>query len=411
INSFERNNLQRQINEVRRQIVQQTANISGKVTADLAAKFEAAKQREEVLSAELDAQKTELMSLRDKGVGYNTLSREVETNKNLYEGLLQRLKEVGVAGGVGSNNISIVDPAILPYKKHKPNTKLNLMLGAVLGLFIGTVIAFLLEFLDDRVKSTDELERLLKLPLLGITPLIKRQNEENIALMSAESPTSALAEAFRSLRTNLLFATTEGAPHSLSITSSMPSEAKSSTCINLATTFAQSGKRILVVDADLRKPTSHKRLKLDNSQGLSNYLTGQNALDDVIQPTKIDNVFVITAGPLAPNPAELLSSDRMQALLNLAPNEYDMIIVDSPPVMGLADSLIIANRVTATLMVVAHNQSKKRAIGDAFQRLKQAHANIIGTIFTKAKSGSAYGYSYDYEYYYTYGNDQRRLSS
>lgn len=410
INKFERNNLKRQIDEIKVQIAQQTSNISGKVTADLAAKFKAAKQREDTLRERLELQKQDLMALRDKGVGYNTLSREVETNRNLYEGLLQRLKEVGVAGGISANNISIIDPAILPYKKFKPNTKLNFTLGAVLGLFIGTVIAFLLEFLDDRIKSRDELENTLRLPSLGITPMLRKEDETSISLMSATHPTSAMAEAFRSLRTNLQFSTVDGLPHSLSVTSSMPAEAKSSTCVNMATVLAAAGKRVLLVDADLRKPTLHKRLNLNNSEGLSNYLTGQSDLSEVVQAIDIDNVFVVTAGPLSPNPTDLLSSDNMHMLMSLAPSEYDIVIVDSPPVMGLADALVIANRVSATIMIVAHNQSKKRAIVDAFRRLQQAQANIIGTIFTKAKSGSSYGHSYDYEYYYSYGQNPKSLT-
>lgn len=399
--------LQNQISEIQSQISQETGRITSTISSELQATYAAAKQKEDQLRTELTKQKDELLNLRDKSIGYNTLQREVETNRNLYEGLLQRIKEVGVAGGIGTNNISIVDPAIVPYQKHKPNTRLNLALGLVLGLFLGTVIAFLLEFLDDRVKNSADLERLLGLPILGITPALKGKDVIEQCMATARQPTSAMAEAFRSLRTNLLFATREGIPRSLTITSSMPSEAKSSTCINLATALAQAGKRVLLVDADLRKPTVHQRFKLDNSQGLSNYLTHQAESVDIIQDTSIPGVSVVTAGPLSPNPVELLSSERLESLFALVPVEFDIVIFDSPPTMGLADALILSNRTSATILVAAYAQSKKRALTDSLKRLRQAQANVIGAIFTKVKGGSGHNYDYDYNYYYSYGSNKQ----
>ena len=399
--------LQRQMQKLSDEIDNETRSIMQITEGSLKATYLAAKENEEKLLEELEIQKQNLITVRDKDIGYNTLLREVETNRSSYEGLLTRLKEVSVAGGIESNNISVLDPAIVPFAKHKPNTKLNLALGLVLGLFLGTVVAFLLEFLDDRVKTTDELERLLGLPLLGMTPSVKGDNPVVHALMTMEQPASAIAESFRSLRTNLLFASREGTPKVLTLTSAMPSEGKSSSCMNLATAFAQSNARVLVIDADLRKPTAHKRLKLDNSMGLSNFLTYQASIDDVVQETLIPGVSAVTAGPLSPNPSELLSSERLQELFDLAPDTFDIIIIDAPPVMGLADALVLANRASATVMVTAFAQSKKRQIQDAHRRLKQSHANIIGVLFTKVKTGGSYGgYNYDYEYYYSYGNDR-----
>jgi capsular exopolysaccharide synthesis family protein len=397
--------LQNQISELQAQINQEVSSIGSTITGSLQGDYLAAKQKENELRTNLDKQQNELLTLRDKSIGYNTLQREVETNRNMYEGLLQRIKEIGVAGGIGTNNISVVDPALVPYQKHKPNTKLNLALGLVLGLFLGTVVAFLIEFIDDRVKSSSDLERLLGLPLLGVTPAMKDKNTNVIdySMASFKNPTSAIAESFRSLRTNLLFATRDGLPRSLNITSSLPSEAKSSTCINLATVLAQSGKRVLLVDADLRKPTAHQRFKLDNSVGLTSYLTHQADAAAVIQSTPIEGVSVITAGPLSPNPVELLSSERLQELFALVPEQFDIVILDSPPTIGLSDALLISNRVSATIMVAAFAQSKKRALLDSIKRLRQAHANVIGMIFTKVKGSDGSGYGYDYNYYYSYG--------
>ncbi len=395
--------MKRQMNEYNAQIALEARSIKATVGGGLRAEYLAAKSNEENLRAELDKQKLLLTEMRDSSIGYNTLLREVETSRSSYEGLLTRMKEVSVAGGIESNNISVLDPAITPFIKHKPNTKLNLALGGVLGVFLGMVVAFLLEFFDDRVKSTEEVVRILGLPLLGATPILKGSDPIVHAMTTANEPTSAMAEAFRSLRTNLLFASRDGTPKVLALTSALPSEGKSSSCMNLAAAFAQSNKRVLLIDADLRKPTVHKRLKLDNSIGLSNFLTGQAETYDAIQETMIDGVSAMTAGPLSPNPAELLSSDRFQELFDLVPDTFDLIILDCPPVMGLADALILANRANATIMVSAYSQSRKRALQDANRRLNQAHVNLIGFIFSKVKSGGGYGYNYDY--YYTYGTE------
>lgn len=399
--------VRRQIKNISDELALETRLITQAVAEEFKLTYLAAKDNETRLLEELELQKKYLIEVRDKDIGYDTLLREVQTNRSSYEGLLTRLKEVSVAGGAESNNISVLDPAIIPYAKHKPNTRLNLVLGLVLGFVLGTVVAFLLEFLDDRVKTMDELDRLLGLPLLGMTPSVKGDNAAVHALMTSEMPTSALAESFRSLRTNLLFASREGTPKVVTLTSAMPAEGKSSSCINLATAFAQSNSRVLIVDADLRKPTAHKRLKLDNSKGLSNYLTYQADIDEVVQETVIPGVSVITAGPLSPNPSELLSSERLFELFKLAPDTFDLIIIDAPPVMGLADALVLANRADATIMITAFAQSKKRQIQDAHRRLRQANANIIGVLFTKVKfSGSYGGYNYNYEYYYSYGNER-----
>lgn len=382
----------------------------------LKAKYLAAKQQEDQLRREMQQQKSTLLEVRDKSIGYNTLLREVETNRNLYEGLLQRLKEVGVAGNIDKNNITVIDEAILPFGQFKPNIKLNLALGAVAGLFLGVVVAFMLEFSDDRIKSKETLENLLSMPVLGMIPRAKAKEEKDAALMSHRDPRSAIAEAFRSLRTSMLFATREGAPKILHVTSAMPGEGKSSICVNTATAFAQSGKRVLLVDCDLRKPSLHQKLKLDNSEGMSNFLTHQAEAQQVIKKTEIPNVDIITAGPLSPNPAELLLSERMGELLKLSQNgTYDMVIIDSPPIMGLADALILSNWANATLLVATFAQSRKKPLADAFQRLRHARAHVIGSILTKIKSGGAgYGYSYNYEYHYTYGGESssktRRLS-
>lgn len=402
-----RTGLKQKISELQGQIRQETRNIQEALKSD----FQEAKQKEDELRAETDKQVGTVQDLRDKRISYNTLKREVETNRNVYEGLLQRLKEVGVASGAVTNNVSVVDPAIVPYTIHKPNKKLNLALGAVLGLFVGVVAAFLLEFLDDRVKTKEDIERLLPVPLLGIAPALgkrtKHSSDTEYHMMTTEHPTSAVAEAFRSLRTNLLFATRTGAPRIMNVTSAGPSEGKSSAIVNLASAFAQSGKRILIIDADLRKPTVHKRFKLDNSLGLVHFLTGQEKLDTLVQNTAIPNVFAIPSGPIPPNPVELLSSEHLQELALQAENgqlPFDMVMVDAPPVLGLADALIIGNHTHATLLISAYNETRKQPLHAAFERLRQARSHILGVVLTKAKSAAGDSNYYSYDYYYSYGS-------
>lgn len=406
-----RTSLLQQINELKVQIAKESGNINNTVAADLKAKFAAAQDREAALRAEFENQKAELVTLRDKNVGLGELQREVESNRNIYEGLLNRQKEIGVAGGIGSNNISVVDAAVVPFRVYKPNLRLNLMLGAVLGTFLGLVLAFLLEFMDDRVKSAEELDHLVKLPTLGIIPKSKQKDPIKLALMTQSEPRSAFAEAYRSLRTNLMFSTQQGTPGVLAITSAAATEGKSTSAINIATVFAQSGKTVLLVDTDLRNPSVHKRLQLDNTKGLTNYLTGQDHIESVTQSCQIPGVYVITAGPMSPNPVELLASERLDQLLSMAKTEtFDMIIMDMPPVLGLADALVIASRADATIMSVAMNESKKQAVSGALKRLRHARSNVIGTIAAKTKQGSGYGYNYNYDYY-SYGTDKKALDA
>lgn len=399
--------LQEQISELNQEISKESSLERMTVKGALKSTFMAAKQKEDQLKAEVTKYEQELLVSQDKNIGYNTLQREVETNRQLYEGLLQRFKEVNVAGLANTNNVSIVDTAIMPFEIHKPNIKLNVALGLVLGLFVGTVVAFLLEFLDDRIKTTEDLEKTLPIPMLGIAPNPGKDiKQQSYALLTIEKPTSAVAEAFRSLRTNLMFATRAGAPKVLNVTSTDASEGKTSTTINLATAFAQAGKSVLLVDADLRKPTLHKHFRLDNSKGLANYLVGQETLEQIVQQSFIPEVYVVTSGPIAPNPVELLSSHQLSELVAFAEKpecNYDIILIDSPPVLGLADALVIGNRTHATLLVAAWNETRKRPLLAAFNRLRQARTNVIGVVMTKAKGSASSDSYYNYDYYYTYG--------
>jgi capsular exopolysaccharide synthesis family protein len=368
-----------------------------------------------MLRRKVDELKGEVLSLQDRTIQYNILQREVDTNRELYNGLLQRFKEVGVAGGVGINNVSIVDQAEIPQHPFKPKLKLNLLLAVVLGLFGGVGLAFLFEHLDDTVKDAEDLERRLGIPALGVIPLEKPRRQAGdaapLAISAQADPRSAFAEAYRSTRTALQFATAEGAPKTLLVTSTGPGEGKSTTALSLAINFARLGKATLLIDADLRKPSLHRQLKRDNRRGLSTYLAGAMTPAEVVQPTTEPNLFVIPAGPLPPNPAELLASARMISLLSLAGEKFPQIIVDSSPVLGLADAPIIGNLTSGTVLVIESGKTRRRQAQGAVKRLQSARAHLVGGILTKLPAGRhRYGYYHSYYYYYHGDDDPKRLT-
>lgn len=395
--------LRNQIGQVDAMINQEINNIRAAVTAS----YEAARAEEALLRGRLNQLKQEVLSLQDRSIQLNILRREVDTNRQLYDGLLQRFKEVGVAAGIGTNNISVVDEAKTPAWPYKPNLRLNAMLALVLGLLGGVGLAFLFEHLDDTFRRPEELEKLLGLPVLGVIPKTRQERGESrpIALVGHDDSRSAFAEAYRSVRTALQFSTASGVPRLLAVTSAMPGEGKTTTALSLAIQFAQAGKRTLLIESDLRKPSLHRALQLDNQTGLTNYLAGGGAQPaDIAKSTHIPNLFAIPSGPLPPNPAELLSSARMMELLGLAAEKFDQVILDSPPLLGLADALIIGNLCEGTLLTVEMGNTPRGYALGALKRLRGARVHVLGAILTKLEArAGAYGYYRSYYYYYHTG--------
>lgn len=389
-----------QIDDVKEKINEAVGNVRSAVKA----RYMARVREEAVLQAKMAELKNQLLELNDRSTDYSVLKRDVSTNRDLYDGLLQRMKEVGVVAGVGTNNISVVDPGEVPRRPIKPNKAKNLLLAFVLGLFGGIGLAFLFEHLDDTIKTGADLERITGLALLGIIPDISDdfEEEDSIALITYDEPTSHIAEAYRSCRTSLMYSTTAGIPKVLQVTSASAAEGKTTTSFSLAITFAQTGKNVLLINGDLRNPSLQRELGLANDIGLTSYLAGDTLLSKIVVPTEIPNLFAITTGPLPPNPAELLSSTKMQEMVHKVSNKFDMVIIDSPPVLGLADSLVLANISTATLMVVASGTTRTGALEGSLTRLRRARANLVGAVLTKHDQGAA-DYGYDYNYNYSYG--------
>ena len=387
--------LKARIDETQRQIQIEAANIRQSIKVQ----YLAALDNERALEGQVNSLKSSVLDLRGRSIRYTILQREVDTNRTLYDGLLQRYKEVGVAGGVSSNNISIIDRAEAPRWPSEPRPLVNLLLASLIGVGSGVALAFLRAAFDQAVRTPADLES-LGLSVLGTAPALKKGAVALEALADVRSP---LAESYQSLRSALQFATADGFPATLLVTSPWQGEGKSTTAFAVAKFVARLGFRVLIMDADLRKPSLHTILGADNTVGLTNILTGGAILTDAIIPTVVENLFAVTAGPASPNPAELLSGPRLKLTIAEAQSRFDMVIFDGPPVMALADAPLIGDAVTATLFVVQAGRTTRPQVRSTLARLNMAGVHVIGALLTRysaanASVGNTYGYGYGYDY-------------
>lgn len=397
--------LRAQIAEYHRQIKEQVDFVRQAIKA----RYEASRDQEASFIEKTEKLKEDVLDLRSRSIQYNILQRELDTNRSLYDGLLQQYKEVGVTGAVGTNNVSIIDKAELPKRPSSPNLSLNLALAIFLGVLASAATIAVREVLDDTFKVPEEIEEALGLTVLGIIPLWAKEAETGaVAREVIQNPLSALAEAYRSLRTSLQFSTTSGAPKTLLITSSQQSEGKSTTAVCIAANFAQLGMRILLIDADMRKPSLHKTLGVDNYVGLANVLTGSQDASHVVMENLIDGVTFMASGPAPPNPAELLAGPRFGSLLAMASEKFDIVVIDGPPVMGIADAPLLGSLVDGALIVVDSIRTRRRVVRAAVKRLYFARTRVIGGLLNKfdaKRVGHSYGYGYGYgTEYYAYGS-------
>ena len=386
--------LDRQINEIARGILN---SIQGQ--------YVVAANNERALQAQVDGLKGEVLDLRDRSVEYNILQREVDTTRSLYDALLERYKEVGVTGTVASNNISIVDRAQVPNAPSKPNLMVNLLLAAILGLGLGALAAIILEALDETLATPDDAESKLGIPVLGVIPLLPRDQTPSEALNDIRSPFS---EAYYSLRTALQFSTPDGVPPSLLVTSSRPAEGKSTTAFATALNLARIGKRTLLIDGDLRNPSMHRTVGVENAVGMSNLLSGSVDLRGAVQATGEPNLGIVTSGPLPPNPAELWGGDRLRRLLTQMAEGFDHVVIDGPPVLGLADAPLLASAVGGVIFVLESKATRRAQARGALRRLLMGNGRLLGGVMTKFNvKATQYG-GYDYAYDYNYGQQGAR---
>lgn len=385
--------LANQIAELDRSITRE----EGRVGNTLQSAYQAAAAREAALQQRVNALQGDLLNLRGRTIQYNIYQREVDTNRQLYDALLQRYREIGVAGGVGVNNISVVDPAEVPLSPSSPRLIINLLVSLLLGGVIGAGLALALEQIDETISDPTDVEPVLGLPLLGTIP--KAETDDTVEEL--EDRKSSMVEAYLSTQTRLAFTTDHGIPRTLTVTSTRPGEGKTTTAYALAQSLARTGRKVIIVDADMRSPSLHHIFSVDNNQGLSNYLTGSGDLDKMIRTGFSNGLALLSAGQTPPNAAELLTGDRIRLLISELSNRFDHVILDVPPVMGLADTPLIASMVEGTVFVVESHETKTSMAKVAVGRLQDANARVLGALLTKFESKRAhYGYGYDYGYGY-----------
>jgi capsular exopolysaccharide synthesis family protein len=409
-----------QLKQVEESIQAEDKRIASRVQNE----YLSALQREKLLSTALDVQKQEANQLNESAIEYNLLKRDAESNRQLYEGLLQKLKEAGVSAGLRSSNIRIVDLARVPTSPSAPNIPRNIVLGLALGLFGGVGLAFVLEHLDNTVRTPEEVQIISALPSLGIIPLSKKliaknrknghprlslssrspESADSLGLIAFARPRSELAESYRALRTSILLSSLGSPPKVILVTSALPQEGKTTTSINLAIVLAQRGGRVLLVDADLRRPGIHKALGLRNTSGLSTLMTGGNGSEDAIVSTEIPYLFVLTAGPPPPQPAELLGSTLMKDYLGRWREEFAHIVIDTPPALSVTDAVSLSVEADSVLVVVRSGQTTKAALRRVRDLLSHVNARVTGVLVNAfdLHSGSSYYYQYDSKHYGRY---------
>ena len=418
--------------ELRTRLQAEVQRIQESVKAD----YEAANRTEKLLDESFTAQKGQMIKLQDNLADFQILKRDAQANEQLYLALLARVKEANIAGTMVPSNVAVIDPGRLPNKPFKPKTMRDLALAVVLGLMLGVGLAFLMEHLDDSIKSLDDMERACSLPSLGILPLLgingrltlTRQKKANTPLMwrylprlqrrsqgSAESadldlivykhPKSQVSEAISHVYSSLMLSTSGRPPCAIMVTSPNPGEGKSMLAANLAQSYALNERQVVLIDCDLRNPRLHKifqqMFQFTSQPGLTNYLTGSASLEEILRPTAMPNLTVITAGPRPPNPGNLLNSETLKELVAELRQQFRHIIIDTPPVLGFADARFVSQLVDGVLLVTKYQFTHKSAGRLAQQLLSQAP--ILGAVLNSVGAhGQTYGGYYHYYHYYNY---------
>jgi len=384
---------------------------------------EALQAKEDALKKIVDQHLLKLDTLPEKSLKLARLERAKKLNENLYMMMKEKYEESRItrAGQIGK--IRIVDPAVPPEFPISPKKKLNLILATLVGLGLGIGVVFFLEYLDNSVRTVEDVER-LQLPLLGSIPDIepekqnglwralpkKKGSEDEVGRLATRlvthlKPKSPYSEAYRSLRTQIQYARSEKPVQTILVSSPGPGEGKSTSVTNLAITMAQMGSKTILVDSDLRRPVLHSLFDLKRDVGLSNYLVGRAEIEEVIRPTSVDNLYLISCGILPPNPSELLGSKRMQELIQQLKNEYDYVLFDSPPLIAVTDAVVMAPWVDGVVLVLRSGKTDRDAAVRAFELLRNVKANVLGTLLNDVLPSYMYGSYYYYYYYYYYSSE------
>jgi polysaccharide biosynthesis transport protein len=404
--------IRKQIDEIESLMQQE----QGQEEAQLEADYKAAAQREQILAGAVNQQRKEVQKLNELLIPYNILKNEYETNQQLYQSLLKRLKNATISAGLQATNIHVLDQAVVPGSPVRPKKVLDITLGLLVGLILGTTLAFVQDALDTSVRNAEDLAGTLGAPMLGVIPRantlpgvsrwLARKEARTPAAVEwtvLKQPSSALAEAYRALRTSILLSSAPRPPQILLVTSAQPNEGKSSICLNLAISLAQINKRVLLIDTDLRQRRLEKVLNLPQHKGLSDFLTGHANLEEILLPVEdVPNLWVLPAGSRPPAPADLLSSSTMEQLLADLRERFEFLVLDSPPVLMVTDATVLSKFVDGMIFVTESELTARSAIFRAQQILESAGARILGTVINKldAKRDGYDGYHYYYHRYY-----------
>ena len=412
-----------QISQTERQLAETRTNARTVYIVNLQTNYRKALDREIALRDAFNKQRTETVTQNQAAINYNILKQEIETNKGLLEGLMQRAKENDVTMAGTPNNIHVVDYSPIPKSPVGPRRLRGVFMAFSLAMVFGIALAFFLEYLDDTVKSTNDVERGLRLPALAVIPVAGSKVAHRLLparvrrgkgkgnnralgrelLINADGP-SVHAEAYKHLRTSVLLSTPGRPPKTLLVTSSVPSEGKTTTVVNTATVLAQTGTRVLIIDADMRRPRLHQVLGMDNKQGLSSILSSavsEAEILSMITQYRDSNIYLLNSGAIPPNPAELLGSDQFRRLLDIVGRTFTQVIIDSPPVASFTDGVLVSTMVDGVLLVVQGGHTSRQVVRRTRQMLQEVGAKIIGVVLNKIDVRSHdYYYHHDYENYY-----------
>ena len=412
-----------------------------RLQTSIKADYEAAVKAENLLTQAFEGQKDRLAQLQDNLVDFQILKRDAQTTEKLYQALLVRMGETAVASTMVASNVAVIDPPETPFEPYLPKPFLFLMLSGVTGLFLGVGAAFLVEYLDTSIKTTEDMERVVQLPSLGVVPLfqkdsrdgkngnlpasvsgvrgllarLKKRNGQSILpgdldMVMIKHPRSVMAESIRHLRTSLMLSISGGPPAVIVVTSPHPGEGKSTIAVNLATALAQDGRRVVLLDCDLRRPRLNSVFRVTSTPGLTSYLTGAATKEDILKPTEVDNLVFIPAGPVPPSPTELLNSQAFKNMLLELRQDFHHLIIDTPPTLGFADSRVVSVQADGVLLVVKHQSTTREAGRQTRLLFSQVHARILGMILNQANVGGMGWFDHCnqkyYDNYYTPDQDE-----
>ncbi|HWQ31392.1 MAG TPA: polysaccharide biosynthesis tyrosine autokinase [Blastocatellia bacterium] len=430
--------VQKEVVALQKQIEESRATLADRLRAD----YERAARDEQSLRQALERAKAETAQQNRASFEFSVLKQEVETAKSLYTDFLQKTNQVNIQVGdqrSNNNNITIIEPAVVPGSPISPNRPRTILTGLIFSLMAGIGLALLIEMLNNTIKNVEDVDRFLGLPALAVIPAVStrrlslfmnRSGSETEGLSIRETGRvikipqdrftrdrisrnhSLMTEAYCSLRTSVMLSTAGGPPKITLVTSSQPGEGKSTTAVNMGISMAQLGGLVLIIDADLRRPTVHKILKRDRTRGLSTWLSGSVELDELIQPLEIPNLWFLPCGSIPPNPAELLSSMRMREMLKTLSQRFDHIIIDSPPVINVSDAVILSTLADGVILIIHAGKSKRSIVQRARRELSNVGARVFGVVLNRVDlKGEGYDDYYYYRYHSNYTKERNKAAS